>query len=203
MSLRVSSSAVPLCFRILARSGSDSEALTLIMALTSLKGLLASDPADAGHHGCLFVCSPNSGHMYSSKFFICRVNHSHVIAYIIPTARWESLKNIDRICFPGNNFNKPDWWDYTEGEVWAGSLPWIRSCSSPVEDQSEHLLRSQGQTSDNLEPREEMKAFVCFFLKHFSKLKSTEKMYWTLTDVPTKYEKCKPFNILTSDHFYY
>ena len=42
------------------------------------------------------------------NFSFARVNHSHVIADIIPTARWESLENIDGICSPGNKFNNPD-----------------------------------------------------------------------------------------------
>ena len=42
------------------------------------------------------------------NFSFARVNHSHVIVYIIPTARWESLENVDGICSPGNKFNNPD-----------------------------------------------------------------------------------------------
>lgn len=115
-------STVPLCFRILARTGSDSEALTFFMALTALRGLFASDLTDAGHHGCLFVCFETQDTCTAVSPSFAKVNHSHVIAYIIPTARWESLENIDGICSPGNKFNKPDWWESTEGEFESGSL---------------------------------------------------------------------------------
>lgn len=90
-------------------AGSDSEALTLFMALTPLRGLFASDPADAGHHGCWFVCFQTQDTCTAVNPSFAKVNHSHVIAYIIPTAHWESLENMDGICSPGNKFNKPDW----------------------------------------------------------------------------------------------
>lgn len=109
MFLRVFSSVVFFCFRILVRLGFDFEVLIFIMVLIFFKGLFVFDFVDVGYYGCLFVCFLNLGYMYSSKFFICRVNYSYVIVYIILIVRWESFENIDRICFLGNNFNKLDW----------------------------------------------------------------------------------------------
>lgn len=133
-------STVLLCSRILERTGSDSEALTFFVALTPLRGLFVSDSRDAGHHRCLFVCFQSQDTCTAVNPSFAEVNHSHVRAYIIPTAHWESLGNIDGICSPGNKFSKPDWWDYPEGEVWIRVPPWIISYSSPVKGQIEGLL---------------------------------------------------------------
>lgn len=102
-----------LCFRILTRAGSDSEALTFSVAHSPQSCLLLTPQMQVITDVYLSVTQTQDTCTAINSTF-ARVNHSHVIAYIIPTAHWESLGNIDGIYSLGNKFNKPDWFNKPE-----------------------------------------------------------------------------------------
>lgn len=85
-----------LCFRILTRAGSDSEALTFSVPHSPRSCLLLTPQMQVITDVYLSVTQTQDTCTAINSSF-ARVNHSHVIAYITPTAHWESLGNIDGI----------------------------------------------------------------------------------------------------------
>lgn len=97
----------------LIRAGSDSEALTFSVPHSPRSCLLLTPQMQVITDVYLSVSQTQDTCTAINSSF-SRVNHSHVIADIIPTAHWESFGNIDGIYSLGNKFNKPDWFKKPE-----------------------------------------------------------------------------------------